>query len=70
MDFCSLGRGDVDFERIIRELNAAGYQGPLSVEWEDMGMDREFGAGEALEFVRRIDFQPSTIAFDGAMRNE
>lgn len=69
-DFCSLGRGDVNFERIIRELNAAGYEGPLSVEWEDMGMDREFGAVEALEFVRRLNFQPSDVVFDGAMKNK
>lgn len=67
-NFRSLGHGDVDFEPIIRELNAIGYTGPLSVEWEDSGMDREFGAREALEFVRRIDFPPSAIAFDDSMR--
>ncbi|GAB6277096.1 MAG: sugar phosphate isomerase/epimerase [Rectinema sp.] len=67
-NFRSLGHGDVDFENIIRELNAAGYQGPLSVEWEDSGMDREYGAKEALEFVRDVDFAPSTIAFDEAMK--
>ena len=67
-DFRSLGHGDVDFEEIIRALNDIGYTGPLSVEWEDSGMDREFGAEEALEFVRRIDFTPSQIAFDGAMK--
>ena len=69
-NFVSLGRGNVDFERIIRELNAARYQGPLSVEWEDSGMDREFGALEALAFVRRIDFVPSAVAFDDAMRQD
>jgi sugar phosphate isomerase/epimerase len=67
-DFVSLGRGDVDFDAIIRELNAARYAGPLSVEWEDAGMDREFGAREALDFVRGIDFAPSSLAFDAAMR--
>jgi|UniRef100_A0A7C3IQE0 sugar phosphate isomerase/epimerase len=67
-NFRSLGHGDVDFENIIRELNAAGYQGPLSVEWEDSGMEREFGAKEALAFVKRVDFTPSTIAFDQAMK--
>jgi sugar phosphate isomerase/epimerase len=69
-NFVSLGRGDVDFEKIIRELNSAGYQGPLSVEWEDSGMDREFGAVEALAFVRRMDFRPSAVAFDDAIRND
>ncbi len=67
-NFRSLGHGDVDFENIIRELNAAGYQGPLSVEWEDSGMEREFGAKEALAYVKRVDFTPSAIAFDQAMK--
>jgi sugar phosphate isomerase/epimerase len=65
-DFRSPGRGKVDFEAIIRELNRAGYGGPLSVEWEDSGMDREHGAREACAFVRKLDFQPSTLAFDAA----
>ena len=51
MDFRSLGRGSVDFEEIIRALNDIAYQGPLSVEWEDSGMDREHGAREACEFT-------------------
>ncbi len=67
-NFRSLGHGDVNFEEIIRELNAIGYNGPLSVEWEDSGMDREFGAKESLEFVRRINFPPYAIAFDDAMK--
>jgi len=65
-DFRSLGRGGVDFEEIIRALNRIGYDGPLSVEWEDCGMDREAGAKEACEFVNMIDFAPSQIAFDAA----
>ena len=65
-DFRSPGRGGVNFEEIIRALNVIGYQGPLSVEWEDCGMDREFGATEACNFVRKIDFSPSGIAFDAA----
>jgi sugar phosphate isomerase/epimerase len=56
----------VKFEEIIRALNHAGYTGPLSVEWEDSGMDREHGAREACEFVRKIDFAPSKVAFDAA----
>ncbi|MFB3853534.1 MAG: sugar phosphate isomerase/epimerase family protein [Vicinamibacterales bacterium] len=67
-NFRSLGHGDVDFESIIRELNDAGYAGPLSVEWEDNGMDREFGARESLAFVRGIDFAPSKVAFDKDMK--
>jgi len=67
-DFRTPGRGGVDFEPIIRTLNRIGYQGPLSVEWEDSGMDREHGAPEAAAFVRRIDFAPSNVAFDAAFR--
>jgi sugar phosphate isomerase/epimerase len=67
-NFRSLGHGDVNFEEIIRELNAIGYRGPLSVEWEDNAMDREFGARESLEFVRRMNFSPSTVAFDKDMK--
>jgi sugar phosphate isomerase/epimerase len=69
-DFRSLGRGGVNFEEIMRALNAVGYTGPLSVEWEDNGMDRERGAKEALEFVRRVDFEPSRVAFDAAFDKE
>ena len=65
-DFRSPGRGDVDFETIIRRLNRIGYQGPLSVEWEDPGMDREHGAAEAVTFVKGLDFPPSGQAFDEA----
>ena len=65
-DFRSPGRGGVNFEELIRALNAIGYKGPLSVEWEDCGMDREQGAKEACEFVKKIDFEPSRVAFDAA----
>jgi sugar phosphate isomerase/epimerase len=65
-DFRSLGHGSVNFEEIIRALNHIGYDGPLSVEWEDSGMDREHGAKEACEYVKRIDFTPSRVAFDAA----
>jgi sugar phosphate isomerase/epimerase len=65
-DFVSPGRGDVDFEAFIRALNRAGYAGPLSIEWEDAGMDRQYGAQDALAFTRRLDFPPSSLAFDAA----
>ena len=67
-DFRSVGRGAVRFEEIIRALNAAKYpfDMPLSVEWEDMGMDREVGAAEAAQYVKNLDFQPSQRAFDAA----
>lgn len=69
-NFRSLGHGDVNFEDIIRELNSINYLGPLSVEWEDNGMDREFGARESLEFVRSINFSPSDVDFDKDMKSD
>ncbi len=68
-DFVSPGHGDVDFEDFFRALNRIGYEGPLSIEWEDSGMDRTWGAPDALAFVRRTDFPPSAIAFDAAMQS-
>ncbi len=69
-DFRSIGRGRVRFEEIIRALNRIGYDGPLSVEWEDSGMDREVGAREACSAVRAFDFPPSTAAFDAAFERK
>jgi sugar phosphate isomerase/epimerase len=69
-DFVSPGRGDVEWDPIIRALNRAGYDGPLSIEWEDSGMDREWGAQEALELVRSNDFAPSAVAFDAAFGDD
>ena len=67
-DFRSVGRGQVKFEEIIRTLNAIGYPSdmPLSVEWEDVGMDREAGAAEAAQYCKNVDFAPSNVAFDAA----
>jgi sugar phosphate isomerase/epimerase len=69
-EFRSLGRGRIRFEEIIRRLNSARYAGPLSVEWEDIGMDREHGANEACAFVRSVDFAPAGRAFDAAFARE
>ena len=68
-NFRSLGHGDVNFEEIIRVLNDMGYDGPLSVEWEDSGMERVAGATEACAFVKKVDFEPSNIKFDDAIAN-
>jgi sugar phosphate isomerase/epimerase len=69
-DFRSVGRGGVDFEGIIRALNRIGYSGPLSVEWEDAGMDRVHGARESASYLRDIDFEPSSAAFDAVFGRE
>jgi sugar phosphate isomerase/epimerase len=66
-DFISTGHGDVPWEDAFRMLNSINYRGPLSVEWEDAGMDRLDGAPEALAFVRRLSsYEPSAAAFDAA----
>ena len=69
-DFRSIGHRRVDFEEVIRALNRIGYAGPLSVEWEDSGMDREHGAREACERVRAMAFPPSTSGFDEAFATD
>jgi sugar phosphate isomerase/epimerase len=57
----------VPWEDAFRMLNAIDYRGPLSVEWEDAGMDRLEGAPEALAFVRRFSsYEPPAAAFDAA----
>ncbi|MDF7823102.1 sugar phosphate isomerase/epimerase [Pontiellaceae bacterium B12227] len=68
-DFRSVGRGDVNFEDIIRTLNAQGYEGPLSVEWEDAMMDRVHGATESCAFTKQVDFPKSDRVFDEAFDN-
>ena len=69
-DFRSIGRGRIDFEEIVRALNRVRYDGPLSIEWEDIGMDREFGAREACARIKAINFQPSAVAFDAAFARD
>lgn len=67
-NFVSLGHGNVDFDSIIRELNQIGYRGPLSVEWEDSGMERTFGITEAYDYTKKINFVPSDFSFDSALK--
>jgi sugar phosphate isomerase/epimerase len=69
-NFRSPGRGTVDFNSIIRELNEINYDGPLSIEWEDSGMDRIQGGTEACAFAKHINITPSTAAFDDALKND
>ncbi len=69
-DFVSPGHGDVDFEEMFRALNRIGYTGPLSIEWEDSGMDRDWGGPDALNFVRNTDFAPSSVSFDAAFASD
>ena len=65
-DFVSPGHGDIHWDEVIRKLNKINYSGPLSIEWEDSGMEREWGAQDALAFIKKVNFEPSTRAFDSA----
>lgn len=69
-DFVSPGRGDVKWDRVMRALNGVGYNGPLSLEWEDNGMDREWGAPEALGVIRSQDFTQSAASFEAAFASK
>jgi sugar phosphate isomerase/epimerase len=66
--FRAPGRGGIDWEGFVRALNAAGYAGALSVEFNDRDMDREYGAEEACKFVRRLDFEPAQRSGPKAFR--
>lgn len=57
-EYRSPGRGGIDWENVFRTLNAIGYEGPVAVEWSDAGMQREYGADEAVKFVQRLNFDP------------
>ncbi|HEY3505314.1 MAG TPA: sugar phosphate isomerase/epimerase family protein [Actinocatenispora sp.] len=66
-DFVSTGHGDVPWESCFRTLNAIKYDGPISIEWEDAGMDRLTGAPEALAFIRKLAaIEPPAASFDAA----
>ena len=69
-DFVSTGRGDVPWEDAFRALRSIGYAGPISVEWEDAGMDRMDGAPDALRFVRSLLWSPPAASFDSAFSNQ
>ncbi|MCT2176311.1 sugar phosphate isomerase/epimerase [Brachybacterium muris] len=69
-DFVSFGRGDVPWDACFRALRSIGYDGPISIEWEDAGMDRLHGAKEALEHLRTLDYPVSETSFDDAFSNQ
>ncbi len=69
-DFVSVGHGDVPWEDCFRALDAVGYRGPISVEWEDAGMDRLHGAKEALGYVRSLIWDMPSSSFDSAFSNQ
>ncbi len=68
--FVSTGRGDIDWESSFRALRTIGYQGPISIEWEDAGMDRLHGAAEAVDFVRSLIWKSPEKSFDSAFSTQ
>jgi sugar phosphate isomerase/epimerase len=63
-DFVSVGRGSAPWEACLRMLNSIDYTGPISIEWEDAGMNRDEGAPASLQFLRSLEFSPSQHSFD------
>jgi sugar phosphate isomerase/epimerase len=69
-DFVSTGHGDVPWEDSFRALKHIGYKGPISVEWEDAGMDRLHGAKEAVGYIRSLLWKLPSASFDAAFSNQ
>ena len=46
-------------EKLFVHLSVSGIHGPLSIEWEDSGMDRERGAEESCVRIKAVDFEPA-----------
>jgi len=69
-DFVSTGHGDIPWEDAFRALASIGYDGPISVEWEDAGMDRLHGAAEAVGYIRSLLWDLPTASFDAAFSNQ
>lgn len=65
-DFVSTGHGEVNWEGIFRTLNAISYAGPISVEWEDAGMDRLRSGAEAVQVLAKYLFDRPETAFEAA----
>jgi sugar phosphate isomerase/epimerase len=55
-------------EEIIIELNRAGYDGAINIEWEDNDVEKRAGARYALANVRRADHPPSRSRHDETLR--
>ncbi|GGK81620.1 sugar phosphate isomerase/epimerase family protein [Mangrovihabitans endophyticus] len=69
-DFVSAGHGDVPFGDAFRALEAIGYTGPISIEWEDSRMNRLQGAPAALAHLRSLLFEPAPGRFDSAFTQD
>ena len=56
--------------KCVNGAEVSTYTGPISVEWEDAGMDRLHGAKHAVEFVRSLLWEVPTSAFDAAFSSD
>jgi sugar phosphate isomerase/epimerase len=55
-------------EEIMIELNRVGYDGAVSIEWEDNDAEQHAGGKAALAFVRRADLPPSGMRHDEMLK--
>jgi sugar phosphate isomerase/epimerase len=55
-------------EEILIELNRAGFDGAISIEWEDNDAEQHAGAKSALANVRRADLPPSGMRHDEMLK--
>lgn len=69
-DFVSTGHGDMHWEDAFRALRSIEYTGPISIEWEDAGMDRLHGAAEAVVRIRELLWKRPEASFDAAFSNQ
>ena len=70
-DFRSPGRGGVNFEEIIRALNAVGYAGPaLGRVGRLRHGPRSTAPAKPASSSSKLDFAPSSVAFDAAFARE
>lgn len=62
------GRDANSVEEIMIELNRVGYDGAVSIEWEDNDAEQHAGARAALMNVRRADLPPSGMRHDEMLK--
>src|SRR3954462_13679041 len=55
-------------EDIFIELNRVGYDGAVSIEWEDNDAEQHAGAKTALALARRADSPPSGMCHDEMLK--
>jgi sugar phosphate isomerase/epimerase len=55
-------------EEIMIELNRVGFDGAVSIEWEDNDMEKRAGARYALASIRRMDNPPSKGRHDETLK--